>query len=167
MKKGIVNKLSIIMAIIMVFMAFYAMGMPNSFICRNHYYEAECPEAFGVKPHHNLVVDDEGNVIVDEDEEYQARQKEIALEQQRVKEKVDPMYDQMLSRIPVWFLFMTEYSDFCFRVGNGLFAAAILCVISMVLYRKKPALLLAICCVAIPVLACLANYIANHPSFCK
>ena len=167
MKKGTVNKLSIVMAIITLIMVFYTMGMPDSFVCRNHLYEAEDPEAFRVQPHYNLVIDEEGNVSAEDNEEYIARQAELKLAQQRVKDKIDPVFDQKISRIPLWFLYTGEYSEFSDGILQGLMGVALFGMVALILYKRKPAVLLTICCIAIPVLIYLAYQTANHPTFCK
>ena len=166
MKKGIVNKLSVVMAIIMVLLAFYTAGMPQSFVCINHLYEAEYPEAFRVQPH-NIVVDDDNNISVEDSEEYLARQKELEIERQKVRDKIDPIFNQKISRIPLWFLYTFEYEEFSSGIVTGLFAAVIAASVALILYRRKPAVLMAICCIAIPVLIYLSHYIATHPTFCK
>lgn len=165
MKKGIVNKLSIVMAIIMSLLFFYTAGMPQTFVCRNHFYEAENPEVFGVQPH-NLVVDGD-NVSFEDNEEFLAKEKELELERQKVRDKIDPIFNKKISRIPLWFLYIFEYEEFSGGILIGLFAAIIAASVALIIYRKKPAVLLTICCVVIPILIYLAYNTATHPTFCK
>ena len=166
MKKGLVDKLSIVMAIIMSVLVFYTAGMPQSFTCVNHLYEAENPEAFGGVRKHNLVVDGD-NVSFEDNEEFLAKEKELELERQKVKEKIDPIFNKKISRISLWFLYTFEYEEFSGGIVAGLFAAVIAASVALVIYRRKPAVLLTICCIAIPVLIYLAYNTATHPTFCK
>lgn len=165
MKKGLVKKLSIVMSIIMMVLVFYTAGMPQTFTCVNHLYEAENPEAFRVRPH-NLVVDGD-NVTFEDNEEFLAQEKELELERQKVKDKIDPIFNQKISRIPLWFLYTFEYEEFSGGILAGLFAAVIAASVALIIYRRKPAVLLTICCVAIPILIYMAYNIATHPTFCK
>ena len=126
MKKGLVDKLSIVMAIIMSVLVFYTAGMPQSFTCVNHLYEAENPEAFGGVRKYNLVVDGD-NVSFEDNEEFLAKEKELELERQKVKDKIDPIFNKKISRIPLWFLYTFEYEEFyrsCVQPINAIWVGS-------------------------------------------
>ncbi|MCQ2532034.1 MAG: hypothetical protein MJ093_04935 [Saccharofermentans sp.] len=103
----------------------------------------------------------------EDNEEFLAQEKELELERQKVKDKIDPIFNQKISRIPLWFLYTFEYEEFSGGILTGLFAAVIAASVALIIYRRKPAVLLTICCVAIPILIYMAYNIATHPTFCK